>query len=168
MPDPWARVNFSYGNRDVTATIIIAARRVTEGDSYFNPPRPARNQRCRSSRSREITTDHLHMKLDVGAFSNTLPGQHGRVRLGPLRHAGHRAHRRRRRDLQTGIAYDYGDATFLAEVGLMGQLNKAPLGVEPAGWNGYLDPNVGWRLRAARAPRRGLSGLGRKLEFSTS
>jgi len=25
----------------------------------------------------------------------------------------------------------------------MGQLNKAPLGVEPAGWNGYLDPNTG-------------------------
>ena len=43
---------------------------------------------------------------------------------------------------QTGM-YDVGDATLMAEVGLMGQLNKAPLGVEPAGWNGYLDPNVG-------------------------
>ncbi|MDP9002992.1 MAG: hypothetical protein M3O46_23110, partial [Myxococcota bacterium] len=39
--------------------------------------------------------------------------------------------------------YDLGHATVLGEIGLMGQLNKAPLGVEPAGWNGYLDRNTG-------------------------
>src|SRR5215469_7955599 len=31
-PDPWAQLNFSYGNRDVTATVIIAARSITEGN----------------------------------------------------------------------------------------------------------------------------------------
>src|SRR5262249_20252598 len=29
------------------------------------------------------------------------------------------------------------------EHGLMSQLDKAPLGVEPAGWNDFADPNVG-------------------------
>jgi hypothetical protein len=32
---------------------------------------------------------------------------------------------------------------FLAEQGVMGQWDRAPLGTEPAGWNGFTDPNVG-------------------------
>jgi hypothetical protein len=35
------------------------------------------------------------------------------------------------------------DLTFLAEHGLMGQWDRASLGVEPAGWNAYADSNVG-------------------------
>ncbi|MDP9002559.1 MAG: hypothetical protein M3O46_20915, partial [Myxococcota bacterium] len=69
LPDPWAQVNFSYGNRDVTATIIIAARSVSEGSSYFNPPDQLGINDAFVT-FRELSTDRLRMKLDVGAFAN--------------------------------------------------------------------------------------------------
>ncbi|HEY4015025.1 MAG TPA: hypothetical protein VGM06_16895 [Polyangiaceae bacterium] len=139
VPDPWAQVNFSYGNRDVTATVIIAARSVTEGDSYFNPPDQLGINDAFVT-FRELSTDRIRLKLDVGAFANRYgnmgeydSGRYGTPVIARLGGVG---------ATQTGT-YDFGDGTFMAEVGLMGQLNKAPLGVEPAGWNGYLDPNVG-------------------------
>jgi hypothetical protein len=139
VPDPWAQVNFSYGNRDVTATVIIAARSVTEGDSYFNPPDQLGINDAFVT-FREITTDRLRMKLDVGAFANRYgnmgeydSGRYGTPAIARIGGVG---------ATQTAI-YELGDEAYMAEVGLMGQLNKAPLGVEPAGWNGYLDPNVG-------------------------
>ena len=36
-PQPWVQMNFSYGNRDVTANVILSARTVTNANSYFNP-----------------------------------------------------------------------------------------------------------------------------------
>jgi hypothetical protein len=36
-----------------------------------------------------------------------------------------------------------GDLRYMAEAGVMGQLNKAPVGEEPGSWNGYSDPNTG-------------------------
>jgi hypothetical protein len=139
IPDPWAQVNFSYGNRDVTATIIIAARSITEGNSYFNPPDQLGINDAFVT-FRELTTDHVRLKLDVGAFSNRYgnmgeydSGRYGTPAIARIGGVG---------ATQTGT-YQVGPATLLAEAGLMGQLNKAPLGVEPAGWNGYLDPNTG-------------------------
>jgi hypothetical protein len=35
------------------------------------------------------------------------------------------------------------DLSLVTELGFKGQLNKAPVGVEPAGWNGFADPNQG-------------------------
>ncbi len=139
IPDPWAQVNFSYGNRDVTATIIIAARSITEGDSYFNPPDQLGINDAFVT-FREMTGERLRLKLDVGAFSNRYgnmgeydSGRYGTPAIARIGGVG---------ATQTGV-YDLGDAQVMGEVGLMGQLNKAPLGVEPAGWNGYLDPNTG-------------------------
>jgi hypothetical protein len=139
VPDPWAQVNFSYGNRDVTATIIIAARAIAEGNSYFNPPDQLGINDAFVT-FREVTTDRLRMKADVGAFSNRYgnmgeydTGRYGTPVIARIGGVG----------ATETATYNVGPATVLAEVGLMGQLNKAPLGVEPAGWNGYLDPNVG-------------------------
>jgi hypothetical protein len=39
--------------------------------------------------------------------------------------------------------FEFGDTVLLTEVGFFGQLNKAPVGIEPAGWNGFADPNIG-------------------------
>jgi hypothetical protein len=139
VPDPWAQVNFSYGNRDVTATIIIAARSVTEGNSYFNPPDQLGINDAFVT-FRELTTDRIRMRLDVGAFANRYgnmgeydSGRYGTPVIARIGGVG---------ATQTGMV-QVGPTTVLAEIGLMGQLNKAPLGVEPAGWNGYLDPNAG-------------------------
>jgi hypothetical protein len=138
-PDPWAQLNFSYGNRDVTATVIIAARSVTEGASYFNPPdQLGINDAFLTFRI--ANTEHLHVKVDAGAFANRYgnmgeydSGRYGTPIIARIGGVG---------ITETG-AYSFGPLTLMMEVGLMGQLNKAPLGVEPAGWNGYLDPNAG-------------------------
>jgi hypothetical protein len=138
-PDPWAQLNFSYGNRDVTATVIVAARSVTEGASYFNPPdQLGINDAFLTFRI--ANTEHLRMRLDAGAFANRYgnmgeydSGRYGTPIIGRIGGVG---------ITETG-AYSIGPLAFMAEVGIMGQLNKAPLGVEPAGWNGYLDPNAG-------------------------
>jgi hypothetical protein len=138
-PDPWVQTNFSYGNRDVTATVIIAARSVTDGDSYFNPPDQLGINDAFLT-FRVANTPRLHIKLDVGAFANRYgnmgeydSGRYGTPIIARIGGVG---------VTETGT-YNLGPVTILSEVGLMGQLNKAPLGVEPAGWNGYLDPNAG-------------------------
>jgi hypothetical protein len=139
LPDPWAQVNFSYGNRDVTATIIIAARSISEGNAYFNPPDQLGINDAFVT-FRQLHTERLRLKLDVGAFSNRYgnmgeydSGRYGTPVIARIGGVG---------ATETAV-YDVGPATVLGEIGLMGQLNKAPLGVEPAGWNGYLDPNAG-------------------------
>ena len=140
VPDPWAQINFSYGNRDVTATIIIAARSVSEGEAYYNPPDHLGINDAFVT-FRELSTERLRMKIDVGAFANRYgnmgeydSGRYGTPIIARIGGVG---------ATQTAM-YTLGPtADFMAEVGLMGQLNKAPLGVEPAGWNGYLDPNSG-------------------------
>lgn len=138
-PDPWAQVNFSYGNRDVSATVIIAARVISEGASYFNPPdQLGINDAFLTYRI--ANTERMKIKLDVGAFSNRYgnmgefdTGRYGTPLIARIGGVG---------VTETGT-YTVGPATVMTEIGLMGQLNKAPLGVEPAGWNGYLDPNAG-------------------------
>jgi hypothetical protein len=139
LPDPWAQVNFSYGNKDVTATVIIAARTVTDGDAYYNPPdQLGINDAFLTLRVPGVSP--LRFNVNVGAFSNRYgnmgeydAGRYGTPVIARIGGVG-----------VTGTAaYPAGDFTLSAEAGLMGQLNKAPLGVEPAGWNGYLDPNVG-------------------------
>jgi hypothetical protein len=140
LPDPWAQVNLSYGNRDVTATIIIAARSISEGNSYFNPPDQLGINDAFVT-FRELSTERLRMKVDVGAFSNRYgnmgeydSGRYGTPVIARIGGVG----------ATETATYNLEPKTeLLAEVGLMGQLNKAPLGVEPAGWNGYLDPNTG-------------------------
>ena len=140
VPDPWAQVNFSYGNRDVTATIIIAARSIAEGEAYYNPPDHLGINDAFVT-FREINTERLRMKLDVGAFANRYgnmgeydSGRYGTPIIARIGGVG-----------ATQTAQYTLDPTtdLMAEIGLMGQLNKAPLGVEPAGWNGYSDPNSG-------------------------
>ena len=138
-PDPWAQVNFSYGNRDVTATIIIAARSITEGNSFFNPPDQLGINDAFLT-YRVANTEHMRIHLNMGAFANRYgnmgafdSGRYGTPMIARIGGVG---------ITETGT-FDLGPARLLTEVGLMGQLNKAPLSVEPAGWNGYLDPNAG-------------------------
>jgi hypothetical protein len=138
-PDPWAQLNFEYGNRDVTATVVLAARTVSNANAYFNPsdqlgindafitfhPKP-----------RDGATYNVH----VGAFANRYGvmgeydlGRYGTPLIAQISGMG-----------ATGNGtFDLGNLQLTAEIGLMGQLNKAPVGVEPAGWNGFTDPNAG-------------------------
>jgi hypothetical protein len=142
IPDPWAQLNFSYGNRDVTATVIIAARTVSNANGYFNPA-------DQLGINDAFVTFHPHsqdkhkINVHVGAFANRygIMGEYDMGRYGtPLtaRVAGVGA-------TATG-RFDLGSMDLSAEAGVMGPLNKAPVGVEPAGWNGFTDANAGTTL----------------------
>ncbi|MBV9948022.1 MAG: hypothetical protein JOZ69_14300, partial [Myxococcales bacterium] len=140
VPAPWGQVNFSIGNRDVTATVIIAARTFAEGESFYNPPDHLGLNDAFVT-FREVTNERLRMKLDVGAFANRYgnmgeydSGRYGTPVIARIGGVG---------ATQSASYRLNEDTTFLGEAGFMGQLNKAPLGVEPAGWNGYLDPSAG-------------------------
>lgn len=138
MPQPWTQLNFSYGNSKAVATIIIASKTVSNASGYFNPP------------------DHIGvndafvtfkpglgigLEIDVGGFANRYGGMGeydlGRYDTPIIARVGGVGETARVR-VPLG-----GDLSFLAEQGVMGQFDRAQLGVESAGWNDFADPNVG-------------------------
>ncbi len=140
VPTPWMQLNFLYGNRDVTATVIVAARSAGNANGYFNPAdQIGINDAFLTFRL--PPSDSYAMSLDVGAFANRYGamgeydlGRYGTPLIGRVSGMGATG---------TGRFELGGNARLVAEAGIMGQGNKAPIGVEPAGWNGFADPNVG-------------------------
>ncbi len=139
-PDPWVQLNFSYGNPTVIATIIVAARTITNADAWFNAPdHIGINDAFFTYRPR--VHEAIHVNVNLGAFASHY-GHMGEYDLGrvgtPLiaRVSGMGA---------TGTAiFDLeNDLQVVTEVGIQGQLTKTPVGIQPAAWNGYADPNVG-------------------------
>jgi hypothetical protein len=139
MPTPYAQLNFSYGNSFVTAHVIIAARSVTDASAYFNPPdQMGINDAFLTFRVLDKPRDKV--SLDVGAFTNRYGlmgeydlGRYGTPIIARLGGMGTTATAR----------FTRGPLRYMAEAGVMGQLNKAPVGEEPGSWNGYSDPNTG-------------------------
>jgi len=139
MPTPYAQLNFSYGNSFVAATVIIAARSVTDATAYFNPPdQMGINNAYLTFKLLNKSNDKIY--LDVGAFANRYGimgeydlGRYGTPLIAKMGGMGTTA---------TG-RFTRGDLRFMGEAGIMGQLNKAPVGEEPGSWNGYSDPNTG-------------------------
>lgn len=139
VPDPWAQMNFSFGNRDVTATVIIAARTVSNANGYYNPA-------DQLGINDAFLTFHPQTKgsaefaFHVGAFANRYgimgeydSGRYGTPLVARLSGVG-----------GTGTGkFDLGPVDLTVEAGIMGPLTKAPVGVEPAGWNGFSDANAG-------------------------
>lgn len=138
-PDPWAQLNFSYGNKLATATIIIAARTVSNANSYFNPADQLGINDAFITFHPDLEGD-FKFRAHVGAFANRygIMGEYDMGRYGTpviARVSGVGA---------TGTGtFQLGEVEVNAEAGVMGPLNKAPVGVEPAGWNGFTDPNAG-------------------------
>lgn len=138
VPQPWVQLAFSYGNSKAVATIIIAARSVSNASGFFNPPTQV------GINDAWITFKpgfgKLDLQVDVGGFSERY-GAMGEYDLGrydtPViaRLGGVGETAKLRYPITPKL-------TFLAEHGVLGQLDKAPLGVEPAGWNSFADPNV--------------------------
>ncbi len=138
VPEPWTQLNFSYGNQTVMATVIVAARTVTNANGYFDPPDMLGiNDAFLTFGMRK---EKLRLQMNIGAFADRYGnmGEHDLGRYGtPLiaRVSG--------TGLTGTLLYEMGRVTLVGEAGFQGQLNKAPVGVEPAGWNGFADPNVG-------------------------
>ncbi len=139
MPQPYAQLNFAFGNAFVTANVIIAARSVTDASSYFNPPdQMGIHDAYLTFRALNRPKDKI--SLDVGAFTNRYGimgeydlGRYGTPLIAKLGGMGTTA---------TG-RFVRGDLRYMFEAGVMGQLNKAPVGEEAGPWNGFSDPNTG-------------------------
>jgi hypothetical protein len=139
VPEPWVQLAFSYGNSRAVATVIIAARTVSNASGYFNPP----TQLGINDAWVTFTPGfgNLDLQFDVGGFSERYGGMGeydlGRYDTPVIARVGGVGETAR-------LRYPISEKLmFLAEHGVMGQLDKAPLGVEPAGWNDFADPNVG-------------------------
>jgi len=139
VPNPWVQLNFGYGNNNVTATVIVAARSVSNANSFFNPP-------DQLGINDAFITVHPQLKgkarfnAILGAFANRYGimgqydlGRYGTPIIGRVSGVGATA---------TGT-FEGRNVHAQLEGGLTGTFNKAPLGVEPQGWNGFADPNVG-------------------------
>jgi hypothetical protein len=139
IPEPWVQVGFSFGNSDVVANVIIAAKSVSNAQGYFNPPTQLGiNDAFLTFKPNWASLDAA---FDVGAFADRY-GAMGEYDTGrydtPViaRIAGVGGTGRASVPIS-------GELALLAEVGMVGQWDRAPLGVEPAGWNDFADPNVG-------------------------
>ncbi len=138
VPEPWTQLGFSYGNSRAVATVIIAARSVSVASGFFNPP----DQLGINDAFITFKPDfgNVDVQVDVGGFANRYGsmGQYdtGRYDTPVIARVGGVGETAR-------IGVPLGKLVFLAEHGVMGQFDRAPLGVEPAGWNGFADPNVG-------------------------
>jgi hypothetical protein len=139
LQQPWVQLGFSYGNSRAAGTIIIAARTVSNASGFFNPPS-------------ELGIDDafvtfkpnfgpVSVEINVGGFANRYgamgdydTGRYDTPVIARVAGVGE--------TLRVAVPVA-PDLTLLLEHGLMSQLDKAPLGVEPAGWNDFADPNVG-------------------------
>jgi hypothetical protein len=140
IPLPWVQLGFSYGNDVAVANIIIAAESVSNAAGFFNPPTQLGINDAFLTFKPKFGRG-TNVEFDVGAFANRY-GSMGEYDTGrydtPMiaRVAGVGSTGRINVDLAN-------DMVFLAELGFMGQWDRAPLGVEPAGWNDFAEPNVG-------------------------
>jgi hypothetical protein len=139
VPEPWVQLNFSYGNPLVTMTVILAARSVTAGAAFFDPPSQLGIDDAFLS-FRLLDSKRVGVRLDVGSYANRYgtmgqydTGRYGTPVMATVSGTGETA----------TVTAALGDLTLVGEHGLFGQLAKAPTGLAPAMWNDFADPNVG-------------------------
>lgn len=154
VPDPWAQLNFSYGNPVVTATVIVAARTVADAEHFFNPPDhigindaflrftfPSDNSRFDVHIGGFAVPYGVMGEYDLGRYGTPVVARVGGMGV-----------------LGTG-SFHFGAIDIVTQAGFHGQLTKAPVGAEPAGWNGFADPNVGSTFVAHGHGAVGFGGL---------
>jgi hypothetical protein len=139
VPNPWIQLNFIYGNSLVSATVILAGTSAMDAAGYFNPV-------DQMGVNDAYLTVNLTKKLgfplqgNVGAYTGRYgamgtydAGRYGTPLIAQTNTIGEEI---------TG-AYKVGDLYLLLDQGLGGQLGRPPVGLVPAGWNNFADPNVG-------------------------
>ena len=160
MPNPWLQLNFIYGNSTVAATVILAGTSAIDAAGYYDPT-------DQMGVNDAYLTVNLSKKLgfplqvNVGAYTGRYGamGMYDAGRYGtPL--IARRTPSASRSPARTSV----GDLRLLVDQGLGGQLGRPPVGLVPAGWNDFADPNVGATFVNQVARRRrlppGLPGSG--------
>ncbi|HVZ85912.1 MAG TPA: hypothetical protein VHG72_03035 [Polyangia bacterium] len=139
VPDPWLQRNFIYGNSTVSATVVLAGTSAMDAAGYYNPV-------DQMGVNDAYVTVNLSKKfgfpfhVNVGAYTGRYgamgaydAGRYGTPLIAQTNTIGE----------QITAAYNVGQVVFLLDQGLGGQLGRPPVGLAPAGWNDFADPNVG-------------------------
>jgi hypothetical protein len=139
VPNPYAQLNFSYGNKIVTGTASIVADSASVSTAFFDPP----DQLGVNDLFLEILPNlgsNVRFEIHVGAFSNRYgamgeysEGQYGTPLIARINGAGE----------HIAATFALGDWALVVEQGLQGQTNKVGVGVTPDGFNGFADQGVG-------------------------
>jgi len=141
VPNPYAQLNFSYGNSVVTGTVILLAETAVTAQSFFNPPSEAGIADAFLTYRLPNLLKQSHFEINVGVFSNRYGimgeydlGRYGTPAIAQINGAG-----------ENIIGQFVLGKGFLLDIeqGIQGQLDNPPEGILPAGWNGFADPSVG-------------------------
>jgi hypothetical protein len=141
VPNPYAQLNFTYGNSVVTGTVIVLAETAVTAQSFFNPPSEAGIADAFLTYRLPNLVQQAHFEINVGVFSDRYGimgeydlGRYGTPVIAQTNGAGENAIGQFA--LGKGFLLDL-------EQGIQGQLDHPPQGILPAGWNGFADPSVG-------------------------
>ena len=139
VPNPWLQLNFIYGNSTVSATVILAGTSALDAAGYYNPV-------AQMGVNDAYLTVNLTkrvgfpIQINVGAYTGRYgamgmydAGRYGTPLIAQTNTIGE----------EITAAYKAGDLLLLVDQGLGGQLGRPPVGLVPAGWNDFADPNVG-------------------------
>jgi hypothetical protein len=140
IPETWTQLNFTYGNTIIAGTVILAARSLTDATGTFNPAEQlGANDAFLTLNLSEPAGVPLQVR--VGAMT----GRYGNMGMYDSgRYATPLIARTNTIGENVSAAFKLGsDVTLALEQGFGGQLGRPPLGLVPAGWNGFADPNVG-------------------------
>jgi hypothetical protein len=140
IPQPYAQLNFSYGNSVVTGNVFILARNAATAASFLDPPAEAGISDAFLTFRLPNTVPNAHFEANVGVFANRYgsmgeydEGRYGTPAIAQTNGAGENIIAR----------FAFGNWLLALEQGIQGQLDKPPTGILPSGWNGFADPNVG-------------------------
>jgi len=140
VPQPYVQLNFSYGNSVVTGNVILLARNASNATSFFDPPTQQGTYDAYLTFSLPDLAKNSRFDVNVGAFSNRygVMGEYDEGRYGTPIIA-------RTNGVGENIVgkFALGEWVLDIEQGFQGQLDKAPNGLVPEGWNNFADPQVG-------------------------
>jgi hypothetical protein len=142
LPTPWLQLNFIYGNQTVSATTIISGTSASDASSFYNPVDQlgVNDAYLTLNLTKKVG---FPFRINVGAYT----GRYGAMGAYDAGRYGTPLIARTNTIGETITAgYKMGDLFLVAEQGLGGQLGRPPAGIVPAGWNGFVDPNVGATL----------------------
>jgi len=139
VPAPWLQLNFIYGNQTVSATAIIAGLSATDAAGYYNP---VEQLGVNDAYLTLNLTKHvgIPLQVNVGAYTGRY-GAMGSYDAG--RYATPLIARTNTIGETISGGVKLGEFFLMFEQGLGGQIGRPPVGLVPAGWNDFADPNVG-------------------------
>jgi hypothetical protein len=140
VPQPFVQLNFSYGNSVVTGNVSVLARNAVTAEAFFNPPEESGISDAFLNFRLPNLAKNTHFEVNVGAFTNRY-GTMGEYDEG--RYGSPVVMRTNGVGENIVAKFAFGKLSLSLEQGIQGQLDKAPNGLLPAGWNGFADPNVG-------------------------